>query len=91
LHKSIGNYGYLGSNAYGVRGYNSGGTAVYFTGNVNITGTLTKGGGSFRIDHPLDPANKYLQHSFVESPDMKNVYDGVVVLDANGRATVDLP
>jgi hypothetical protein len=44
-----------------------------------------------KIDHPLDPANKYLSHSFVESPDMKNVYDGVVVLDYNGEAVIDLP
>lgn len=43
------------------------------------------------IDHPLDPANKYLLHSFVESPDMKNVYDGVVELDAKGEATVEMP
>ena len=50
-------------------------------GKVKITGNLEKAGGSFKIDHPLDPANKYLYHSFVESPDMKNVYDGVVVLD----------
>ena len=50
----------------------------YFQGNVQVTGTLTKAGGSFKIDHPLDPANRYLSHSFVESPDMKNVYDGVV-------------
>ena len=65
--------------------------AGVFNGNVNITGTLTKGGGTFKIDHPLDPANKYLSHSFVESPDMKNVYDGVVTLDAHGEAVVDLP
>jgi len=45
-----------------------------------------QGGGSFKIDHPLDPANKFLYHSFVESPDMKNVYDGVVTLDAKGEA-----
>jgi hypothetical protein len=65
--------------------------AADFSGNVQITGTLSKSGGSFRIDHPLDPANKYLSHSFVESPDMKNVYDGVVVLDVNGEAVVELP
>jgi hypothetical protein len=56
-----------------------------------VYGTLSKGGGSFLIDHPLDPANKSLYHSFVESPDMKNIYDGVVTLDANGRAVVTLP
>ena len=67
------------------------GYAGYFSGSVDITGTLSKGGGSFKIDHPLDPANKYLYHSFVESPDMKNVYDGVVTLDANGEAVVDFP
>jgi hypothetical protein len=52
---------------------------------------LSKGGGSFKIDRPLDPAHKYLYHSFVESPDMKNVYDGTVTLDPEGRATVGLP
>ena len=50
--------------------------AGYFQGNVVITGSLSKGSGSFKIDHPLDPANKYLYHSFVESPDMMNVYNG---------------
>lgn len=60
-------------------------------GNLNVSGTISKGGGSFRIDHPLDPANKYLSHSFVESPDMKNIYDGVVVLDSKGEAEVRLP
>ena len=66
-------------------------TNVYVDGNLQVSGTLSKGGGSFKIDHPLDPANQYLYHSFVESPDMKNVYDGVAVLDANGEATVAMP
>src|SRR5262249_51350822 len=60
-------------------------------GNVEITGFISKGGGSFKIDHPLDPENKYLYHSFVESPDMKNIYDGNVTTDANGAAVVELP
>jgi len=46
-----------------------------------VTGKLTKGSGSFKIDHPLDPANKYLSHSFVESPDMMNVYNGNIITD----------
>jgi hypothetical protein len=91
--------GYLGvyaygsvSNAVGVWGAQGSGTyAGWFAGPVEVTGLLTKGGGGFKIDHPLDPADKYLVHSFVESPDMKNVYDGVKVLDANGEAWVDLP
>jgi hypothetical protein len=85
----------LGSSySYGVYGSANPGTnnyAGYFEGNVNITGTLSKGGGSFKIDHPLDPQNKFLYHSFVESPDMKNIYDGNVITDASGYATVELP
>jgi hypothetical protein len=64
--------------------------SVFAAGDVTVTGSLSKGGGSFRIDHPLDPANKYLYHSFVESPDMMNVYNGTVVLDRDGRAVVGL-
>jgi hypothetical protein len=79
------NYGVYGTSS------SSSGYAGYFVGNVHVTGTLSKSAGSFKIDHPLDPAHKYLSHSFVESPDMKNVYDGVVVLDDQGTAWVDLP
>jgi hypothetical protein len=67
------------------------GYAGYFADRVHVNGTLSKAAGSFKIDHPLDPANQYLQHSFVESPDMKNIYDGVVILDDSGAATVTLP
>lgn len=62
-----------------------------FTGNVRVTGMLTKGGGSFKIDHPLDPKNKYLSHSFVESPDMMNIYNGNITTDARGEAIINLP
>ena len=82
------NYGNYGVWASGV---NNSQDAGYFNGNVEINGNLSKNGGSFKIDHPLDPANKYLYHSFVESPDMKNVYDGVAVLDGNGQAEIQLP
>ena len=75
----------------GVLGVSTTGYAGYFSGNVTVNGTLSKAAGAFKIDHPLDPANKYLYHSFVESPDMKNVYDGVVTTDADGYATVTLP
>ena len=67
------------------------GYAGLFQGNVNVTGTLSKGGGSFKIDDPIDPERKYLYHSFVESPDMKNIYDGNAVLDGAGEAVVTLP
>lgn len=60
-------------------------------GNLTITGNMSKGSGSFKIDHPLDPENKYLSHSFVESPDMMNVYNGNIILDENGEAWIELP
>jgi hypothetical protein len=65
--------------------------AAVFGGEVQIYGYLTKSSGSFKIDHPLDPANKYLNHSFVESPDMMNIYNGNVFTDARGDAIVTLP
>lgn len=67
------------------------GIAAFFEGDVSVFGNLSKEGGSFKIDHPLDPGNKYLYHSFVESPDMKNIYDGVATLDGNGTAVVQMP
>ena len=67
------------------------GDAGDFQGNVQVSGNLSKSGGSFKIDHPLDPASKYLYHSFVESPDMKNIYDGVATLDASGEAVIQMP
>jgi hypothetical protein len=67
------------------------GLAGKFEGDVQVTGTLSKSGGSFKIDDPLDPANKYLSHSFVESPDMMNIYNGNVTTDAKGFAIVTLP
>ena len=89
-------YGYATTSSgtnYGVYGVtnSASGYAGYFIGAVHVNGTLSKSAGSFKIDHPLDPANQYLSHSFVESPDMKNIYDGVAVLDANGEAAVTLP
>ena len=66
-------------------------TNVTVTGNAHVVSTLSKGSGSFVIDHPLDPRNKLLYHSFVESPDVKNLYDGIAVLDAKGEAVIELP
>lgn len=87
-------WGYApGNNTYAIYGdgAGSGSYAGFFQGRVHVNGTLSKAAGSFKIDHPLDPANKYLSHSFVESPDMMNIYDGNVTLDANGATTVTLP
>ena len=65
--------------------------AGYFEGNTHVNGSLSKSMGTFKIDHPKDPDNKYLYHSFVESPEMMNVYNGNITTDANGYATVILP
>ncbi len=82
------------NNCFGVYGEAHGGTnnyGGYFDGNVRVQGTLSKGSGTFEIDHPLDPENKYLYHSFVESPDMMNIYNGNITTDASGDATVKMP
>jgi len=81
-------------NRQAIRGENSGSTTGYagvFTGTVGVFGTLTKTAGSFQIDDPIDPANKFLVHSFVESPDMKNIYDGIAITDGSGEAVVTMP
>ena len=88
-----GNRGGLGIIAVGGSGQDgaSPGDAGHFIGDVDVSGNLSKAGGSFKIDHPLDPENKYLYHSFVESPDMMNIYNGNVTTDAKGDAVVELP
>lgn len=81
-----------GTTGDAIVGYSQGvGNAAWFVGTVVATQFITWPAALSIIDHPLDPTNKYLYHSSVESPEMKNVYDGVVVLDANGSASVDLP
>jgi hypothetical protein len=80
-NSSSGAYGYLGGGSY----------AGYFGGNVYATGDISAPSKHFKIDHPLDPAGKYLYHTSVESPDMKTMYDGVVVTDETGVAVVQLP
>lgn len=93
---NYGVYGYADSGAtnYGVYGWAGGGTtnwAGYFAGNCRVTGIFDNAKSGIVMDHPDDPANKYLYHSGVISPEMKTVYDGVAVLDSDGRAVVDLP
>lgn len=82
--------GVFESNRYGLVAAGPSAAGI-FNGNVEVHGTLTKSAGAFKIDHPLDPENKYLVHSFVESPDMMNIYNGVATLDGKGEAWVSLP
>ena len=69
------------------------GIAGSFTGDVNVNGDLTvfNGNKPFKIDHPLEPQNKYLLHNAIEAPERKNVYDGLAQLEEDGTAWVDLP
>jgi len=66
-------------------------TDVYAKKVASAESYMGPGVKAFKIDHPLDPAGKFLMHSSVESDAMKNMYDGVVTLDAEGAAWVVLP
>ena len=58
------------------------------TTNTSIPGSLSKGSGTFDIEHPLYPnTNKRLVHSFIEGPRCDLIYRGTVAL-TNGSATV---
>jgi hypothetical protein len=76
----------MGGTANGTEGF-----AADFSGNINVTGAIFAGTKDFKIDHPLDPANKYLYHASVESSEMMNIYTGNVTTDGQGDATVQLP
>jgi len=96
----LGNYGVYGEGSngstvtrFGIYGLASGATtnyAGYFSGTLYAT-TGTFGTKPFMIDHPLDPTNKFLRHSSIESNDMMNLYNGNITTDANGYATVEMP
>ena len=100
---AIGAYDYTNSTgAAALFGYSNSWSSIYcngydayyagcFGGDEHITGDLTGGKGGIMIDDPLDPQNKYLYHSFVESPDMMNVYNGNVTLNDQGEAIIELP
>jgi hypothetical protein len=62
-----------------------------FGGSLTLNGTLTAAAKNFKIDHPLDPKNKYLSHTSVESSEMMNIYTGNAILDNSGEGVVSLP
>ena len=67
--------------------------SVIISANLFVEGEIIgcKNIRSLEIDHPLDPANKLLRHSSVESPDMMNIYNGNIITDGSGSAIVILP
>ena len=77
---------YAGESTGGSTGF-----AGLFYGDVLVSGTLTAGAKNFKIDDPIDPANKYLYHASVESSEMMDIYIGNVITDELGLATVKLP
>ncbi len=84
----------VSTNRIAIHGQNfnaSTGWAGFFNGNVHSTGTISSPASGFTIDHPLNPANRTLSHATVESPEMKTIYDGVIVTDEDGQAVVLLP
>lgn len=73
--------------------FQTGGTSTTMTlntsGDLDVTGALSKGSGSFKIDHPLKPDTHHLVHSFIEGPQADNLYRGTVAL-VGGATTVNL-
>ena len=70
------------------------GTGITLTrsnGNLAVTGALSKGSGTFKIDHPLPEkeATHHLVHSFIEGPQVDLLYRGKTAL-VSGQARVDI-
>jgi len=61
------------------------------SGAVTITGSLSKGSGSFRIEHPLESLSEthQLVHSFIEGPQADLIYRGKLTL-INGKAEANI-
>ena len=79
---------YDGYTSYGVYAYGQSAVnnwAGYFGGNVRVTGSIDDSKHSLRIDHPLDPENRILEHSGINSPEMLNVYSGNVITNKDGE------
>jgi hypothetical protein len=59
--------------------------------NLTVEGALSKGSGSFKIDHPLPAKTEthHLVHSFIEGPQADLIYRGRAEL-VDGTATVNI-
>ena len=79
-----GYWGVVGEDRY--LGTISGAYGVFSNGTLGASGLKT-----FQIDHPDDPANKYLRHFSMESDEVLNYYRGNATFDAQGEAVVELP
>jgi hypothetical protein len=99
---NVGDFSYTGTDVadhVGVLGYSqpAGGWGIGVLGQGGWYGTFSLGNTgatgvkAFTIDHPEDPENKVLRHFSIESNEVLNLYRGVVTLDGNGEAIVELP
>ncbi len=69
------------------------GTALNVIGDANVTGVLSKGGGSFKIDHPV-PSKRdthHLVHCFVEAPTRGDNLYRFKVNVSSGYSYIQLP
>jgi hypothetical protein len=80
-----------GFGGFGIEVFAGSDSAAFFSGDIIVTGAISAGTKDFKIDHPLDPANKYLYHASVESSEMMNIYSGNATTDAQGNAAIQLP
>jgi len=83
--------GAAGNGAFTIRNNNNDAFAISTSGSVYVTGALSKGSGSFRIDHPLPSLTDTheLVHSFIEGPQADLIYRGVATL-VNGTAIINI-
>lgn len=61
------------------------------SGDFTVNGAIVGASKNFKIDHPSDPANKYLVHACIESNEQINIYRGNVTVGSDGTATVVMP
>lgn len=88
---TVGNNGGTGYAVYGTAYGNATNWTGYFTGDVNVGGTLYMPAKITKIDHPLNPENQNLLLSGIDSPEMVVKTSGNVTTDASGEAVVTLP
>jgi hypothetical protein len=86
-------YGRLGHSMWdgdvGVHGWSSTYYAGLFEGDVDITGNLSKGSGTFLQPHAKDPG-KEIRYAFFEGPEHAVFLRGTAKL-IDGKAVIDLP
>ena len=68
------------------------GTGCVLMGQLTVTGAVSKGSGSFNIEHPLESKKDTprLVHSFIEGPQADLIYRGVAQLvDGSAQINID--